>query len=248
MSHSYDLIGYNITSLSLPSILSKVFSSKSLNVVNTINPHSYIVAKNDIDFMESLKSSDFLIPDGSGIVFSIRYLYEEKLNKIAGYDLFSHTLSLLNSQSGKIFFLGSSDNVLNKIQKKISIEYPNVSIKTLSPPYKDKFSELELDSFISEINEFNPDVVFVGLTAPKQEKLIHLIKPHISNVKMISGIGAVFDFYAGTIRRPSKLWIRLHLEWLIRLLGEPQRLWQRTVISMPIFIFDVIKYKMRVQK
>ncbi|WP_025152361.1 WecB/TagA/CpsF family glycosyltransferase [Morganella morganii] len=248
MSLDYDLMGYKVTSLSLASILSEVFSSESISVVNTINPHSYIVAKHDTYFMNSLRSSDFLIPDGSGIVFSIQYLYGEKLNKIAGYDLFSYTLSLLNNKYGKVFFLGSTNNVLAKIQGKMLDEYPNVSMKSLSPPYKNKFSDSEIDLFITEINRFNPDVVFVGLTAPKQEKLIHLIKEHINNVKMISGIGAVFDFYAGTIRRPSRFWIYLHLEWFIRLLGEPKRLWKRTVISMPKFILDVIKYKARVKK
>jgi N-acetylglucosaminyldiphosphoundecaprenol N-acetyl-beta-D-mannosaminyltransferase len=148
----------------------------------------------------------------------------------------------LEQSNGSVFFLGSSNHVLDKIEERLSVQFPNVRVNLLSPAYKQEFSKSDLEYFANKINQANPDVVFVGLTAPKQEKLIHNIRLNI-NPNLISGIGAVFDFYAGTVKRPSKLWIKLHLEWLGRLSIEPKRLWRRNFISTPIFLKDMLMYK-----
>jgi N-acetylglucosaminyldiphosphoundecaprenol N-acetyl-beta-D-mannosaminyltransferase len=90
---------------------------------------------------------------------------------------------------------------------------------------------------------FIPDVLFVGMTAPKQEKWVDANK-HRLKVKNIASIGAVFDFYAGNVKRSSPFWISLGLEWLPRFLKEPRRLARRNLISTPTFIADVLKQKM----
>jgi N-acetylglucosaminyldiphosphoundecaprenol N-acetyl-beta-D-mannosaminyltransferase len=96
---------------------------------------------------------------------------------------------------------------------------------------------------ISAINNFAPDILFVGMTAPKQEKWVYLNKSQI-NAKIICSIGAVFDFYSGNIKRPNQFWINLGLEWLIRFLKEPRRLFNRNFISTPLFLFYVLKAKL----
>ena len=244
MTTTYDMLGYSVTGESVTEVVEEALINNRLSVVNTINPHSYVEAKSDDEFSNALLQSDKLIPDGSGIVFAVRNLHGKQINKIAGFDLFSETMSHLNASEGKVFFLGSTDEVLAKITKRATTDYPNVQIKTLSPPYKAVFSDSDIAGFVESINSFTPDVIFVGLTAPKQEKLIAKMRMEI-NAKMISGIGAVFDFYAGTVKRPSQIWIQLHLEWLVRLLGEPKRLWRRNFVSTPVFIIDVVKCKLR---
>ncbi|HIF9419452.1 TPA: WecB/TagA/CpsF family glycosyltransferase [Photobacterium damselae] len=236
------LLGYQVSRLLVTDIVKNALSANDRTVVNTINPHSYVEAKKDSAFKTALVNSDLLIPDGSGIVVAASFLKNIKLNKIAGFDLFKETLTQLNLSNGSVFFLGSSTSVLNKIEEKILIEYPNVKVKTLSPPFKDEFSQDDCNNFISSVNEFSPDVLFVGLTAPKQEKLIDKIKGNI-NVKMVSGIGAVFDFYSGNVKRPATIWLKLHLEWLVRFIGEPKRLWRRNFISTPIFLKDLVVSK-----
>ena len=99
---------------------------------------------------------------------------------------------------------------------------------------------------INAVNEFNPDVLFVGMTAPKQEKWVYENR-HLINAPVICSIGAVFDFYAGTVKRPGKFWISIGLEWLPRLLREPRRLWRRTFISTPLFIWFVLREKLRIR-
>ena len=95
---------------------------------------------------------------------------------------------------------------------------------------------------MASINSFQPDVLFVGMTAPKQEKWVYQFKNQL-NVKVIASVGAVFDFYAGMIKRPGKFWISLGLEWLPRFFREPKRLWRRNLISTPSFICIVIREK-----
>ncbi|UJP63388.1 WecB/TagA/CpsF family glycosyltransferase [Mongoliitalea daihaiensis] len=231
------LFGYEIRD-ELPNI----FSNKKI-IVNTINPHSYCVAKSDSIFRKSLLDSDYLIPDGIGIVLATKFIYGKRIKKISGFDLHKFTLEIAEKSSAKVFYLGATENTLLKIKSKVNFEYPNIQVGSFSPPFKPSFTKEENQLMLDKINSFNTDVLFVGMTAPKQEKWIQENKDKL-NVKFISGIGAVFDFYAGTVERPSKFWIDLGLEWLPRLIGEPRRLWKRNFISTPEFIFDVIKLKL----
>lgn len=241
------VFGFDIATNPVDDIVKMSLSATGTTVVNTINPHSYIETKKDKAFYSALQSSDVLIPDGSGIELAVRIINKVVVKKIAGADLFYETMHQLNMSHGKVFFLGSSDKVLESMEEKSLTEFPNVALKVLSPPYKDNFDEGDHASFLAAVNDFSPDVLFVGLTAPKQEKLIHQLK-HDINVKMVSGIGAVFDFYAGTVKRPSDFWVKLHLEWLVRLLGEPKRLWRRNFVSTPLFLFEIILTKLKVKK
>lgn len=221
-----------------------LLSFENKTIINTINPHSYCVAKSDTEFRKALLESDVLLPDGIGIVLAAKFLKGEKIKKIAGYDIFLFLLEKLNQIEGTCFFLGASVKTLELIHTKIGKEYPNVIVNSFSPPFKEGFSDEENGNMIKEVNKFNPDVLFVGMTAPKQEKWVYQNKDQL-NTKVICSIGAVFDFYAGTVKRPSKLWIKLGLEWLPRLIKEPKRLWKRNLISTPIFLFDMILIKFK---
>ena len=191
-------------------------------------------------------ASDFIIPDGVGIVMAARVLAGKKIEKIAGSDLHEVIINALNERKSSCFYLGSSDATLRKIRERLSREHPAVRVGSFSPPYKIVFNDDDNISMINAVNEFNPDVLFVGMTAPKQEKWVHKNR-HLINAPVICAIGAVFDFYAGTVKRPGKFWISIGLEWLPRLLREPRRLWRRTLISTPLFIWFVLREKLRIK-
>jgi len=212
-------------------------------IVNTLNPHSYVMAKYDELFLKALQSSTILLPDGVGIVWAAFFLHGKKINKIAGYDIHLYLLKKINKEGGKVFYLGSSKRTLDKIKERIENEYSNIHFSSYSPPYKEEFSEIDNEIILEKINSFNPDVLFLGMTAPKQEKWLYKNK-NLLNYKIASCIGAVFDFYAGTVERPSLFWVNIHLEWLVRLLKEPKRLWKRNMISSPLFVFYVISNKL----
>tara|TARA_B100000787_G_scaffold146019_1_gene116484 strand:+ start:15980 stop:16711 length:732 start_codon:yes stop_codon:yes gene_type:complete len=215
---------------------------KRKNIINTINPHSFCVAEKDLQFRKSLVESDILLPDGIGIVWAEMFLNRNSIKKIAGYDLFLHIMKKMNKEKGSVFFLGASNETLNKIKINSNKEFPNVIINSYSPPYKDVFSEEESKNMYNAVNAKNPDVLFVGMTAPKQEKWVFENKDML-NTNVICSIGAVFDFYSGSIKRSHPFWITMGLEWLPRLIKEPKRLFYRNFISTPNFILKIFWLK-----
>lgn len=229
-------MSYNIFNDNLKSI--GIDKDKKITV-NCMNPHTYIVAKKDYIFKKSLVSSDIILPDGSGFVLAARILKNKRIKKIAGNDFHLHILDTLNHCKGSVFYMGSSQKTLDLIHEKITKDFPNINIGTYSPPYKNTFSEDDNDVIFERVNSFSPDVLFIGMTAPKQEKWLYQNKDKL-DFCLASSIGAAFDFYAGTIQRPKKIWINLHLEWLVRFLNEPKRLFKRNFISSPLFCIDLV--------
>lgn len=211
-------------------------------LITTINAYSYNLAQEDEEFAEALLKSDILLPDGISIVYAKYFLDGKKIKKIAGADLFHFELNRLNKIGGKCFFLGSTDDTLSSIVKKMTNDFPGVIVQTFSPPFKKEFSYDDNETMIRAINAFNPDVLFIGMTAPKQEKWAYRHFDELS-ARHICCIGAVFDFYAGTVKRAPLWMIRLGLEWLYRLLKEPKRMWRRYLIGNARFIWLILKEK-----
>lgn len=215
---------------------------KSKLLVSTINQYSYCISEEDAAFKEALLNSDVLLPDGVGVVFASKWLNGVKVKKIAGADFHDYQLKRLNAISGSCFYLGASNETLAKIKARLQKEYPNVKVGSYSPPYKPNFTEEDNAKMIQEVNNFSPDVLFVGMTAPKQEKWSYTHKNAL-DAKIICSIGAVFDFYAGTVERPSKIWQDLGLEWFGRLLKEPKRMWRRYIYYGGVFAKHLVKAK-----
>jgi len=213
-------------------------------LINTINAHSFNILRNDESFDKAIKSSDVLLPDGVSVVWAMRILTGKKLRKIAGADLFFYEMDRVNATSGKCFFLGSSEDTLTKIRRRAGIEYPNLQIFSYSPPYKSEFSEEDNKSMMEAVNNVKPDVLFVGMTAPKQEKWAH---EHFNKLEVghVCCIGAVFDFYAGTVKRAPDWMIQIGLEWSYRLIKEPRRMWRRYLIGNFLFIRYILIEKLR---
>ena len=236
-NEKHNFIDYSIFSKSL-----KEMVNGDSFMVNTINQYSYCLANEDKEFKMSLQESDLLLPDGVGVVYAMNLLTGRKIKKIAGADVHHHLLKELNAKSGKCFYLGASSLTLKKIKDKLALQFPNIEVGSFSPPFKSEFNEAENAEMIAKVNIFNPDVLFVGMTAPKQEKWAYVHKAKL-NVKIICTIGAVFDFYAGNINRPSPVWINLGLEWFVRLVKEPKRMWKRYLYFGPVFIYLICKEK-----
>lgn len=234
---SMEIMGYPIYS----GELSTVRYEGKLVVVNTLNAYSYVRAKSDPDFSKALVHSDALMADGFPVVTAARILKGRKIKKTAGEDIFHHYCRELQKSGGSCFFLGSSEATLGLIRNRMASDYPSVKVETYSPPFKPEFTDSDNQIMLEAIRLSSPDVLFVGMTAPKQEKWVEACRDSI-RAGIVCSIGAVFDFYAGTVKRPSGFWIRLNLEWFIRLLNEPRRLWKRYLVYSPLFFIDMIKY------
>lgn len=214
-------------------------------LINTINAHSYNTALKDSLFAEALQSSDVLIPDGASIVKACKWINanSKPTERIAGWDLFTFEMERLNNKGGKCFFMGSSEKVLKLIKEKTKDVYPNIYVETYSPPYKPEFTKEENTAIINAINKANPDLLWIGMTAPKQEKWTYSHWNELNIHCHVGTIGAVFDFFAGTMQRAPIWWQEHSLEWLYRLIKEPKRMWRRYIIGNTLFIYNIMKEK-----
>lgn len=221
-------------------------------LINTINAHSFNQAQKDGLFAEALRAGDYLIPDGASIIKACRMLKAKSHPKerIAGWDLFEFEMDTLNTKSEKlksnseklrVMFMGSSERVLGLIRERAKVDYPNLEVITYSPPYKPEFSEEDNAAIIKAINDANPDLLWIGMTAPKQEKWTYSHWKDLNIHCHVGTIGAVFDFYAGTAKRAPHWWQTHSLEWLYRLCIEPKRMWRRYVIGNPLFLWNIAK-------
>lgn len=141
--------------------------------------------------------------------------------------------------------MGSSDKVLALIKAKAAEIYPNIIVETYSPPYKQEFTYEDNKAIIDAINTAKPDLLWIGMTAPKQEKWAYTHWNELDINCHCGTIGAVFDFFAGTVERAPIWWQEHSLEWLYRLLKEPKRMWRRYIIGNTLFIINIIKEKLR---
>ncbi len=211
-------------------------------VVATINAHSTCVAQDDAAFSGALMNADMLLADGASVVLAGRALGIEVSERVSGYDFFNAVSELAQEKGGvSYFFLGSSQAVLDKMATRLQKDFPAIKIAgTLSPPFKPEFSDEDNAAMIKVVNAAKPDVLWVGMTAPKQEKWMEAHKGDL-DVGFSAAIGAVFDFYAGTKSR-APAWMQAYgLEWLHRLLSEPKRVWRRYIINNPRFALIILK-------
>jgi N-acetylglucosaminyldiphosphoundecaprenol N-acetyl-beta-D-mannosaminyltransferase len=219
---------------------------QGVSSVACANPHSLVVARDDREFGAALRSSTLLLPDGIGIVLAGRMLGRPFPERVAGHEFFATlTERLADAGGARYFFLGSTPEVLARIEARIADEYRAVTVAgTCSPPYRDVFTAADDDEMVRAVNAAAPDVLWVGMTAPKQEKWVERNRSRLQ-VPLVASIGAVFDFYAGTRPRAPKWVCDAGLEWLPRLVREPRRLWRRSLVSAPAFLCEVLREKSR---
>ena len=245
------ILGYGVDSYSVEGCADNVFAAlsgfdrpKVCAWLACLNPHSYAVALEDKAFSQALNDANWLVPDGAGVVLASRILGGGIQERVTGSDVFYGLHQRMNAAAGmSVFFLGATEETLKLIRERMARDYPNVRVAgTYSPPFKTKYSDNELNEMISAVNAAAPDVLWVGMTAPKQEKWIYENRACL-NVKFAGAIGAVFDFYTGRVKRSHPVFQRLGLEWLPRLLQQPKRLWRRMFVSAPIFVLHVFKQR-----
>lgn len=171
------------------------------------------------------------------IVLASRWLDGRITQRVAGSDIFQGLNERMHEHGGlSCFFLGSTEETLAKIRVRVAGTY--------SPPYRTAFSEAETAAMLAAIAAAKPDVLWVGMTAPKQEKWLHQHRDQLA-VPFAAAVGAVFDVYAGNVQRSPPFFLRHGLEWLPRLLQEPRRLWRRNLVSTPLFLTWVAREKWR---
>ena len=223
----------------LVTVIKKIIKKK--NIISFINPHSFIVSKQNKIFQRSLKISKNFV-DGIGIYLLFKFFLKKNIYRVTGYIFTNSLLKILNNH--KVFFLGTTLDILIKLKKNVRLLNPSIKIKYYAPPFVDSFSPNENNKILNKINSFKPDVILVGMTAPKQEiwsyKNYNFIKKCL-----IVNVGAVLDYLSLNKQKQNNLilYSRVGIEWLYRFIISPKRIWIRIFISFPKFIFILfLKY------
>jgi len=207
-----------------------------------LNPHSVVVAEQDPEFKIALMSASGILCDGVGLSLACLVTRRRSVHRIYGYEFFSALSQELSDRgSGRVFFLGGQEDFMQNMIKNYRADYPGIQhVDYYAPPFQSNFSDDDIGDMARRIVAANTEVLWIGLGSPKQEKVLHqLMREH--SIPCAAAIGAVFDFYSGRIQH-SPRWVRkMGLQWAHRLALEPKRLWQRTLLSGPLFFSHVLK-------
>lgn len=205
-----------------------------LSMICTPNTEIVMEAQHDAELKEVLQDADLVIPDGIGLVYASKIHQLGLTERVTGIDTMERILKYANNNKKSIFLFGGKPGVADKAAEKMKELYPNIQIKGIRDGY---FKKEEEDKIIDHINEVKPDLLFVALGAPKQEKWIYQNRK-ILNVKVAMGVGGALDVWAGVSKRAPKIFQQLHLEWFYRLLKEPTRIGR--MMSLPKFMIKVL--------
>lgn len=205
--------------------------------------NSILSARNNNLVRDVYNSSDIVMCDGVPVKWASVFLGTPLKERLTGFDFFPHYVRHCAEKNYSVYFLGAKKGVAAHLAKKYQLLYPNIRIAGYStPPFAAVFSKEQNDIICADINAASPDVLFVSLTAPKQDIWIHTHLNKI-NVKLALGVGAAFDAEAGSLQRAPLLMQRMGLEWLYRFIQEPRRMFRRYFMEAPLFIPLVILQK-----
>lgn len=202
-------------------------------------PVSTIMAcKRNEKALESVNSADLVTPDGMPVVWIGRARGYKNIRRVYGPELMQKICDISDKNGYKNYLYGSSEDILNKLKENLRKRYPSLIISGIfSPPFRQLTKE-EDNKIVEDINNNNPDIIWVGLGSPKQDLWMHEHRDKI-NAPVMIGVGAAFDFLAG-VKPQAPCWIRNNgFEWVFRLVTEPKRLWRRYLIDNPLFIYHV---------
>lgn len=230
----FDLIAYNVA-------MDTIKRWKQLgerHYVTIANPHSVMLCQRDSKMKKATKEAGLVMPDGIGIVLAARLLGYPNNGRVTGPELMLKLCDWGREHGYRHYFYGGDDGVAEKLREKLCRRYPGLQVVgTCSPPFR-PISHQEDREIVEQINSTEPDIVWVGLGAPKQEKWM---ANHLGCIRAVAliGVGAAFDFHSENVKW-APIWLRrLGLEWAYRLAREPKRMWRRNLDS-PLFLSKVI--------
>lgn len=202
------------------------------------NVHSVVIVSQDAEFRRVVNEADMATPDGAPVAWMLRRLGFAGQERINGPDLMWKYLGAATCAE-PIFFYGGTDATLATLHDRLSIAFPSLKIAgMISPPFR-QLSTAEDAAMVTRINASGAGIVFIGLGCPKQEKWMASHRGRIHAVMV--GVGAAFDYHAGTVPRAPRWMQQNGLEWLYRLCSEPRRLWKRYLITNTLFVMLALR-------
>ncbi|MFS0774791.1 WecB/TagA/CpsF family glycosyltransferase [Neobacillus sp. 3P2-tot-E-2] len=228
-----DLNLYNESFQHILNSLEKRIYQQQKTFLVTVNPVIYMQAQKDPQYKGIIECADYLTPDGIGVVKACKWLRRPVRERITGFDLMSALLGLADQHGWKVYLLGATASIVARTCNTIMEHYPGLVVAGYHDGYFTDDGEI-----VKEIVESQPDLIFVAMGCPLQEKWIYENLPTFRKGVFI-GVGGSFDVMSGLDQRAPQRWIDLHVEWLYRIVKKPRR-----VLLMPrliAFVFEVLK-------
>jgi N-acetylglucosaminyldiphosphoundecaprenol N-acetyl-beta-D-mannosaminyltransferase len=240
------VLGVPIDALSWEDALNRLLAwahSHDSRYVCICNVHVVVTASRDAAYRNVIQGSDMATPDGAPVAWMLRRQGFAQQTRISGPDLMQALCEHCAVGGVPVYFYGSTEATLAALELRLQTRFPELNIGGLeSPPFRALTPEEDAQA-IARINASGAGIVFVGLGCPKQE---HWMAEHRGKIHAVMiGVGAAFDFHAGTVQR-APAWMREHgLEWLHRLLSEPRRLWKRYLVTNTLFMLGALRQLLR---
>lgn len=237
-----NVLGVGISVLDLETAAAHVFGAveqQRKGYVCITGVHGVSEAQTDPGFRDILNGSLLTTPDGMPMVWAGWKEGHREMDRVYGPDLMLLIFEKSAAKGTTHFFYGGRDGVAEMLKARLEAKFPGVKIVgTYTPPFRDLTAE-ELAALQDEIKTARPDIIWVGLSTPKQERFMTKYLPLLDTTVMI-GVGAAFDFHAGLVPQAPRWMQRSGLEWFYRLVKEPKRLWKRYLVNNPLFIFRIL--------
>ncbi len=238
-----DILGVNISVVDIPKACAYVedcIVRKDKTYICVAPVSTVVDCQKDTEYRRIINGAGMTTPDGVPLVWLGKLKGEKTIERTYGPDLMQALCDLSQQRGYRHYFLGGTPEKNSLLVKKLKAQFPKLDIAgSYAPPLR-SVGEIEERPVLDQINAANPDVLWVGLGSPKQDYWMRNHRAKL-DVPILIGVGAAFDFIAGT-KRQAPLWIRrCGLEWLFRLCCEPRRLWKRYLLGNTQFIYFLIK-------
>lgn len=244
MINKCNILGVQIAAIDMPETLQYIYShlaawKHSGSYICVTNVHTLVYSCEHPDYMRIQNNAALALPDGKPLSIICKRKGYMGAARVTGPDLMTEIFKDSAANHLRHFFYGSTPETLEKLKRQLSEIYPELLIAGMySPPFR-TLTSFEKEKVIEQINQASPDIVWVGLGAPKQEQWMNEYYTHVHSLMI--GVGAGFDYHAGNIKR-APLWMqRCCLEWLYRLIQDPRRLFKRYFYTNTKFIALMIK-------
>ncbi len=242
MRNTVNILGVkfdNVTMDEAVEIGLSLFEKEAKYSIYTPNPEIVMAAYKDINLQRRLNEGALCIPDGIGVVIGSKVIGRPLKERVAGFDFTKNLFAILSRTDKKVYFYGSKPGIADLAAKMIRKEFPGINIVGTCHGY-----EKDQEKIINDINDKKPDLLLVGLGAPRQEEWIASNMSKV-DAKVFIGVGGSFDGFSGVVKRSPEIFIKLNLEWFHRLLTQPSR-WRR-MLQLPLFMIKILitgrKYK-----
>ena len=238
-----DVLGVNVSAIDMSDALAAFeqwIADRSRTYVCVTGVHGVMESQRDSELTEIHNASGLTTPDGMPMVWCGRFAGARNMTRVYGPDLMLEVCRRGASEGWKMFFYGAAPGVPEILADRLAARHPGLGVVgTFSPPYRDLTAEEQREIAV-QINDAAPDVVWVGLSTPKQERWMSQFRP-LLDAPVLVGVGAAFDIHAGNLPQAPRWMQSSGLEWAYRLGREPRRLWRRYLSNNPRFVWSILR-------